>query len=186
MPSRLRLLGLVCTVLLLCCAPGHFATAKAPKGPSPDLTDGFRLGKFATTAKLLAADLYYMQSLATQFAVGKEDVVGSDPNNTDFALAGSALTYSIWRVKLSVLPVCEDGLKSDALNQPVLKDYNDPLRALLTSLKSDCDDFTAGVSKGDPKALTTFVDHITLADYVNRLLALADKATAAAGDTPVK
>jgi hypothetical protein len=185
MPSRLRLFGPLCLALLLCCAPGHPATAKS-RGPSAELTDGFRLGKFATTAKLLAADLYYIQSLAGEFAVGKEDVVGSDPNNTDFALAGSALTYGIWRVKLSVLPVCEDGLKSAELDQPVLKDYSQPLKDLLTSLKTDCNGFIDGVQQGDPQALTAFVGRLKTADYVSRLLDLADKATAAAGDAPAK
>ena len=184
MSVRLRQSGLTLIVLLLCCAPGHPATAKAPKGPTPDITDGFRLGKFATTAKMLAADLYYIQSLSTEFAIGKEDVIGSDPNNTDFALAGSALTYSIWRVKLAVLPVCEDGLKSEALDKQAVQPYSQELRDLLTGLKADCQDFTGAVSKGDQLALSKLVDHIHAGDYVGRLLALADRATAAAGEAP--
>jgi hypothetical protein len=111
-------------------------------------------------------------------------VVGSDPNNTDFALAAGALTYTIWRVKLAVLPVCEDGLQSDALDKSAVKQFRQPLNDLLGSLKADCEEFTDGVGQGNQQALTTFVGRLEKGDYVNRLLALADQATVAAGDSP--
>jgi hypothetical protein len=135
--------------------------------------DGFALGQLAQSTHDLAADLYFIVSLSGQFAAGKEELVGADPNNTDFALAGGALTYSIWQTKLAVVPACEDLLGGDALNSPVLKDYRQELRDMLEAVQANGEAFLAGAASGDAKALGVWTANIASEGYVERLLDLS-------------
>jgi hypothetical protein len=150
-------------------------------GMADDLADGFALGRASQASQDLAGDLYFIQSLARQFAAGKEELVGADPNNTDFALAGGALTYAIWRTKLAVIPACEDWLKDGALDSAALKDSRRELRDLLSAIQVDGAAFLAAAEQGDPQALAAWTDAIEQGSYVDKLLDLNQRLTARAG-----
>ena len=102
-----------------------------------DLLAGFKLGKFHATAKLLAADLIYIDALTNEMNIAEitdENYQSGVITDDDILNAQLVLAYSIWRIQFIVQPACESGLEDDSFDHLALEEFREPTQAILTEL----------------------------------------------------
>jgi hypothetical protein len=131
---------------------------------------GLALGAVGAEARAIAADLFLVDRLASEYILGQADATAADP------LAAGATTYAIWQVKLSILPACDARLEDGGLDGDGLQPVRGDLRKALEGVRRSGQVFLAAVEAGDALALTTLVNDLNGGDYVNKLQRIADRA----------
>ncbi|MBN2081466.1 hypothetical protein JW859_04570 [bacterium] len=169
-----RLLVILVAVLLL--------ATPAQAQSDDDMLAGFKLGKFHVIATLLAADLVYIDSLATELKIDQisdENYAAGIITDEDIFNAQIFIAYVIWRNQFMIQPACETGLDAGSFDHAALAEYKEPMQAILTDLMALSTDFLNG---SDLDALNAFVAGIRTGNYAEDMFAMADEAAVAAGD----
>lgn len=147
-----------------------------------DLLAGFKLGKFHTTTKLLAAELIYIDALATELnlaAITDDNYASGEITDDDIFNAQLGLAYTIWRVQFMIQPICESGLESDSFEHPALEEFREPTQALLTELQQLCDDV---VNSSDFSVVVDFTEAVADGGMIDDLIMMAEEAALLAGE----
>jgi hypothetical protein len=147
-----------------------------------DLLAGFKLGKFHATAKLLAADLIYIDALTNEMNIAEitdENYQSGVITDDDILNAQLVLAYSIWRIQFIIQPACESGLEDDSFDHLALEEFREPTQAILTELLRLSDEMLDG---SDFSYLVGFTDAIAEGGYVEDLILMAEEAALMAGE----
>jgi len=148
-----------------------------------DLLAGFKLGKFNVIATLLAADLVYIDSLATELEIDQisdENYTEGIIDDEDILNAQIFLAYVIWRNQFMIQPACQSGLDGDSFEHYALEEFKEPMQAILTDLEALSTEFLNG---SDLDALKAFIMGIRDGNYAEDMFLMADEAALLAGDT---
>jgi hypothetical protein len=167
---------LIAAVLLLALA----APAHAQDGD--DLLAGFKLGKFHATAKLLAADLIYLDALVSELSLAEitdENYNSGAIDDEDIFNAQLGLAYAIWRVQFMILPACESGLADDSFTHPALAEFKEPTQDILAELQRLSNEMLEG---SDFSYLVGFTTAVTDSGITEDLLTMAAEAAELAGE----
>jgi hypothetical protein len=168
--SRILLLALA---LVLFIAPA--------RAQDDDLAAGFHLGKFYTTASLIATDLLLLGELVNQLGlenITQENYDAGDITDEDLNNANMVLAYAVWRLQFLIMPASEAGLDADSFSHPVMADFKEPTQAILTEIQRLGQEYLDSPEWEDLVAMT---DSISEGEYVEDLYALAEQARDAAG-----
>lgn len=161
-----------------------FLAAPARAQDDDDLLAGFKLGKFHSIAKLLAADLVYLDALVAELNLAEitdENYTSGQIGDEDIFNAQLGLAYAIWRIQFMIQPVCETGLESDSFDHPALADYKEPTQEILRELQRLSNELLDG---SDFTNLVAFTDAVSEGEFVDRLMSMAEEAALQAGEEP--
>jgi len=166
-------------ILLLALALGLFlAPARAQ---DDDLAAGFHLGKFYSTASIIAVDLILLGELVSQLDlenITQENYDAGEITDEDLNNANMVLAYAVWRMQFLIMPACEAGLAADSFSHPVMADFKEPTQAILTELQRLGQELQ---DNPDWEYLVAVTDAISEGEYAEDLFTLAELARAAAG-----
>lgn len=156
------------------------APAAAQNGD--DLLAGFKLGKFHTTATLLAAELIYIDALATELNLAEitdENYESGAINDDDILNAQLGLAYVIWRVQFMIQPICESGLESDSFDHPALEEFREPTQDILLELQLLSDEL---IDVSDFSVVVDFTEIVADSAIIDDLILMAEEAALLAGE----
>jgi len=162
-------------LLLLLAAP-----ARAQEGD--ELLAGFKLGKFHATAKLLAADLIYLDALVSELNLAEitdENYSSGVIDDEDIFNAQLGLAYAIWRVQFMILPACESGLADDSFTHPALEEFKEPTQDILAELQRLSNEMLEG---SDFSYLVGFTAAVAEGGFAENLMTMAAEAALLAGE----
>jgi hypothetical protein len=162
-------------LLFVLAAPAH-----AQEGD--DMLAGFKLGKFHATAKLLAADLIYLDALVTELHLADitdENYSSGVITDDDVFNAQLGLAYAIWRIQFMILPACESGLADDSFTHPALEQFKEPTQDILRELERLSNELMEG---SDFSNLVDFTTTVSEGGFAEDLMTMAAEAAELAGD----
>jgi len=162
--------------------PGAFAVVLfflllSPAFASQDDVDaGFEMGKYYVSANMLALDLGIISSFSDEFRMAEitdENYDAGVINDEDLEGAKLALAYTLWRLQLSVIPMCEGGLEPGVLEDEYFGELVEPTRLVLSDLLAASNACLAG---SDFLAVAQFTDTVYEYGFIADLQWLSDQA----------